>query len=197
MRAYYAVWKEKGNPTDIVGFQGYRKHIDIEDPYPSIWKEVGLERFQKYQEYLAWQGEQTIRNLLSRFSMIVTPSFPLIEQGGMAKDFCVSRSRNDWDTFVWLANQFERWEWDRSFVTSHWFITTRAVFNRFMKEWWAIFSELENFIKSRDACDPAYPPRALDFLTERFFTVWMHREESTMGGVRTVTLPLMICWGAK
>jgi hypothetical protein len=191
MRAYYDAWMSLEDP-DMIGFQGYRKHINFKSLWPPAWSEVSKQDFYQYQDWLAqWDGK-LIEDLLQQYEMIITPAFDLQSAGGMADDFCRSRSCLDWAAFMRVMDDHGPWEWDQPNVVSHWFMTTSAVFHRFMHFWWSVFSDLEMHITSADARDAAYPPRAFDYLTERFFTMWLKREK-----IKTITLPLMICWDAK
>jgi hypothetical protein len=138
-----------------------------------------------------WDG-QLIRDSLREHDIVITPPFDLRGAGGMKADFCRSRSAEDWEEFERVTAEHGFRNWEQPDVISHWFITTDRIFNHFMDNWWGVFSELEECVHSRDAHDPAYSPRAFDFLTERFFTMWLRQQE-----LKTIILPLMVCWDAK
>jgi hypothetical protein len=127
--------------------------------------------------------------------MIVTPSFNLDRQGGLSDDFIVSRSGQDWLEFKRVLNKFDDgWDWDIKHVTSHWFVCRWHLFDEFMSYWWEVFKELGPCIKSADAQgNTSYSSRALDFLTERFFTLWLAKRPE----IRLKTLPLLISWDAR
>jgi hypothetical protein len=192
MRAYYDVWKY-GLYRDVVGFQGYRKHLDLRPGHFPKWSEVSKEAFWAYQDWLVRHGAGTLACLMDDRDILITSAFDMRSQGGMAEDFCQSRSPKDWAKFVDIMDRYGTWDWYQPSVTPHWFVMTARVFNQFMELWWCVFSQLEPLIHSEDAHDGAYPPRAFDYLTERFFTVWLDSRKD----LRTRTLPLMICWDAK
>ena len=174
---------------------GYRKHINFRDSHMSGWEFVPPHIFYQYQDWLyKWDGG-TVEDMLRKYDIILTPSFSLQEQGGLADDFCRSRSPQDWIEFKRVLSKFDDdWDWDIKHVTSHWFVCPWWVFDEFMHYWWEVFQELDPCIKSLDALgNTAYATRALDFLTERFFTLWLAKRSD----LRTKTFPLMISWDAR
>ena len=133
MHAYYDVWRA-GIKPDIVGFMGYRKHINFRDSHMSGWEFVPPHIFYQYQDWLyKWDGG-TIEDMLRKYDIILTPSFSLQEQGGLADDFCRSRSPQDWIEFKRVLSKFDDdWDWDIKHVTSHWFVCPWWVFDEFMQ----------------------------------------------------------------
>lgn len=196
MNAYYTAWRatEWARP-DIIGFQAYRKHFNFRDHHMTGWEEVPSKTFYEYQDWLyKWDGG-SIEDFLEKYDMIVPPSFDLTAQGGLSTDFCRSRSPQDWIEFGDALNKVDvEWDWDIQHVTSHWFICKWPLFDEFMTDWWKVFKELEPCIMSQDASNNLpYTTRALDFLTERFFTLWL----ASRPNIRTKTFPLMIAWDAR
>jgi hypothetical protein len=197
MNCYYDVWRNGTiYPPDIIGFQAYRKHFNFRDYDEPGWKVVGPEYFYEYQDWLYKQDGSQIEELLNKYDMLITPSFDLAAQGGLSTDFRRSRSSEDWTEFMFAMENGSTvdWGWDINHVTSHWFVCKLALFNEFMNDWWTVFEELELCIKSEDATGgTAYTTRALDYLTERFFTLWL----ASRPDIRTKTLPLLISWEAR
>jgi hypothetical protein len=193
MNCYYDAWRSSRRP-DIIGFQAYRKHFNFRDYDEPGWKVVGPEYFYAYQDWLYKQDGSQIEELLSKYDMIITPPFDLTAQGGLAEDFSRSRSYEDWKVFArMMPKEYER-GWNINHVTSHWFVCKWALFDEFMTAWWKVFKELEPCIKSKDAMgNTPYASRAMDYLTERFFTLWL----ASRPDIRTKTLPLLISWDAR
>jgi hypothetical protein len=193
MNCYYDAWRSPIQPK-IVGFQAYRKHFNFRDHHMTGWEEVPTKTFYEYQDWLyKWDGG-AIEDFLDKYDMIVPPPFDLTAQGGLDEDFCRSRSYADWVAFVKVASKYHDFDYSINHVTSHWFICKWGLFSEFMAVWWNVFRELEPCIESKDAArNIPYASRALDFLTERFFTLWL----ASRSDLRTKTFPLMISWDAR
>ena len=191
MNCYYDVWSSPRQPK-IVGFQAYRKHFNFRDHHMTGWEEVIPAVFYDYQDWLyKWDGG-LIEDFLEKYDMIIPPPFDLTAQGGMARDFCQSRSVLDWWAF--RAAMGVDQDYNINHVTSHWFICKWGMFDEFMTAWWKVFKELEPWVKSKDAQgNEPYKTRCFDFLTERFFTLWLASHPS----IRTKVFPLMISWDAR
>jgi hypothetical protein len=191
MNCYYDVWRSPIQP-DIVGFQAYRKHLNFRDHHMTGWEEVQPKTFYEYQDWLyKWDGG-AIEDFLDKYDMIIPPAFDLTDQGGLTADFVQSRSKQDWLAFAKVMGN--DWKWDINYVTSHWFICKWPLFDQFMTDWWKVFEELEPCIHSEDALgNIPYAARSLDFLTERYFTLWL----ASRSDIRTKTFPLMISWDAR
>ena len=192
MNCYYDVWTSGHQSPDIIGFQAYRKHFNFRDHHMAGWEEVQPRAFYEYQDWLyKWDGG-AIEDFLDKYDMIIPPTFDLTAQGGLTADFCRSRSYQDWMAFVKVMGN--DWKWDINHVTSHWFVCKWPLFDEFMTDWWKVFKELEPCVKGEDANgNLVYFTRALDFITERFFTLWLAAHPS----IRTKTFPLMISWDAR
>jgi hypothetical protein len=196
MNCYYDAWLS-GERPDIIGFQAYRKHFCFTPGVPIGWRDTSLSEFYKYQDLLyEWDGdwiEELLQDSPYAYDMIITPPFDLTNQDGLTVDFCRSRSEQDWDMFM-AAMDYTDWDWNINHVTSHWFVCKWALFDEFMTAWWKVFKELEPCIKSKDAMgNTPYASRAMDYLTERFFTLWL----ASRPDIRTKTLPLLISWDAR
>jgi len=196
MNCYYDVWRSPIQP-DIVGFQAYRKHFNFRDHHMIGWQEVSTREFYEYQDWLyRWDGG-TIEDMLNKYDMIIPPPFDLTAQGGLSRDFCASRSWADWKAFREIMGGSDAtggWDWNINHVTSHWFVCKWGMFDEFMTAWWKVFKELEPCVKSEDAQgNEPYKTRCFDFLTERFFTLWLASHPS----IRTKVFPLMISWEAR
>jgi hypothetical protein len=198
MNCYYDIWvRGQVKQPKIVGFQAYRKHFNFRDHHMTGWEEVPTKTFYEYQDWLyKWDGG-AIEDFLDKYDMIIPPPFDLTAQGGLSADFCRSRSWADWRAFREVMagpDAIGGWDWNIGHVTSHWFVCKWPLFDEFMTDWWKVFKELEPRVKSEDAQgNEPYKTRCFDFLTERFFTLWLASHPS----IRTKVFPLMISWEAR
>jgi hypothetical protein len=158
------------------------------------WEEVPTKTFYEYQDWLyKWDGG-AIEDFLDKYDMIIPPPFDLTAQGGLTADFFKSRSGQDFLAFAKVVSKYHCVDFNINHVTSHWFICKWPLFDEFMAVWWKVFRELEPCVKSEDATgNTVYVTRALDYLTERFFTLWL----ASRPDIRSKTFPLMISWDAR
>ena len=77
------------------------------------------------------------------------------------------------------------------YIHNMFFVTSAPQFRAYMRFWWDTCTKLEPLVTSEDAVDPSYKARAMAFLSERIFGMWLHRS-----GLSYVELPLLICWDA-
>jgi len=185
-RAMYWVWKNA--PLDIVGFHGYRKHIDFRGDATG-WTAVSLPAFRAYQEWLAgWDGADVV-SLLRQCDIIVTSPYRCAAGEDMTSDFQRSRSPRDWAALQEVMGG--GFEYRLPYIHNMFFVTTAPLFRAYMRFWWGVCQRLEPLVTSEDATDPAYRARAMAYLSERIFGMWLHRS-----GLAYVELPLLICWDA-
>ncbi len=191
MRAFDGIWRHPLPNMDIVGFQGYRKHINFRDPTPG-WSMVHLPHFQAYQDWLyQWDGK-LIQDLLVDYDIIVTDPFDVRFDGDITDNFRRSRSPRDWACLEEVAAHHIKLDFHMLNVTSHFFVTTMPVWTRFMEVWWQVFSELEPLVTAEDAHDGAYKALPLAYLSEFFFSMWL-----AQSGLKQKIMPLLVCWDAR
>ena len=191
MRAPYWIWKNRDD-LDIIGFHGYRKLLSFIPHGEPKWLDVSLDEFRKYQEWLSkWDGAH-IQWLLSQYDIIVTTPFDCSYNGDIGEDFRRSRSHDDWTVFedVMPYTKME-YMYTKHIYPMH-FVTRAPVFNRFMEWWWPRAEEMRSRIKSIDVQDPAYKQRAMAYLSERIFSMWLDKS-----GLSLFKVPLVRCWDAK
>lgn len=191
-RAYYHVWKY-WQPKGIVGFQGYRKHFNFRDDIGDYtWAISSLAAFKDYQEWLfKWDGKGIV-NMLKTYDILCTVPFDVRYNIDMTEDFNRSRSSEDWKALVWVMSKYGDFDFHLPYIDNPFFITTAPIFKLFMQFWWKIVEELDPLVKSLDAQHSDYPPRAMAFLSERIFGIWLDAQNLNVGRV-----PLLICWEAK
>jgi Domain of unknown function (DUF4422) len=192
-RAHYFVWRNKPD-LEIVGFQGYRKHINFRDALGG-WTTVPLPYFREYQSWLRdWDGIG-LREILGQYDILVTDPFDISYNLDMTTDFKRSASASDWEAMMSVMRRHGVFDYRLPFITSHsMYVTKAAVFRDWMAFWWSVVSELEPLVKSPDPGPrpDIYVPRAMAFLSERIFSIWLHSS-----GLKVKTLPLLTCWDAK
>lgn len=200
IRAMYYVWKNMPD-LDLVGFQGRRKLFDFRgDPSPGTpygppsWSVVQLPYFDKYQQWLrTWDGAG-IEEIMATHDIIITEPFDVSYNVDMTEDFYRSASRRDWDAMMKVMSKYGTFNFHIPYITSHnMYVTTAAIFRRYMEFWWPIAQELDPLILSTDPGPrpDIYLTRVQAFLFERMFSIWLYSS-----GLKQKQVPLMICWEA-
>jgi hypothetical protein len=212
MIVQYAVWRG-GDPVwckdkpvkniynylaaeDIIGFQGYRKHLDFRfgRQVSGNWYDVDPIEFRQYQNWQEDHAGPNIETLLKDCDILTNPPYDVMHNGGMRKDFYQSASETDWYLMEHILRKHGITDFDLPTVTSYCVFTgTGKVFDEWMKFWWEVVCELTATLPV--TCpDPGprpdiYLPRRMAFLSERIYSLWLHRS-----GLRTKALPLIVCW---
>jgi hypothetical protein len=191
MRAHYWVWKNKPR-LDIVGFQHYRKHFNFRGDTVG-WAEVSLPMFRDYQDWLrCWDGATAI-DLLAEHDILVTPPFDVSYNGNTAEDYKLTRSPADWEVLAEALYRRGYTDLTEQQITCHnMFMAPAHIFRGYMQFWWDLCREIEPAIKTLDAKKDDTPARAMAFLSERIFSLWLHSAK-----LKVKTIPLLICWGAR
>jgi hypothetical protein len=191
MGAPYTVWKHGAIPP-IIGFHGYRKQLNFRDELVHQgWFDTDLLTFREYQRWLAAQPGVTFNKLLVEHDILVVEPFDCKHNNGMAEDFALTRSENDWEALEAVMNEHGEFNFDTNFIRPMHFVCRDYVFHRWMRFWDKVRQELEPLILSEDAVTPEYPSRAMAFLSERIWSLWL---DSTM--LRVKEFPLLRCWDA-
>ena len=191
MGAPYTIWKHTPVPP-IIGFHGYRKQINCRDELVHQgWFDTDLLTFREYQRWLAAQPGVTFNKLLVEHDILVVEPFDCKHNNGMAEDFALTRSENDWEALEAVMNEHGEFNFDTNFIRPMHFVCRDYVFHRWMRFWDKVRQELEPLILSEDAVTPEYPSRAMAFLSERIWSLWL---DSTM--LRVKEFPLLRCWDA-
>jgi hypothetical protein len=198
MAAPYSIWKEEKVPQ-IIGFHGYRKHINFRDPMEINsgqlapgWAAVDLETFRAYQRWLVdWDALRITHDWLLCNDVLTVEPFDCSYNGGMAKDYAISRSEQDWKVLESILGErgFGREDFDTPYIRPMHFVCRDFVFCNFMRFWNDVRKELELRVYSDDARSPEAQTRALAFLSERIWSIWLDHAP-----VRIKTFPLMISW---
>jgi hypothetical protein len=191
MGAPYTAWKYMAVPP-IIGFHGYRKHIVFDARVPLGWYEATLPSFQAYQSWLAQQRSSFFTKLLSTADVLTVTPFNCSYNHGMAKDYCISRSEEDWNALQSVMEKHGDFNFDTPFIRPMHFVCRDHVFLRWMRFWDKVRKELEPLVLSKDAVTPEYPQRAMAFLSERIWSLWL---DST--GLLVQEFPLLISWDSQ
>lgn len=191
MCAQYYLWITRKD-IDIVGFQGYRKHLYFKNDRAG-WEDCDIHTFLSYQKWLSeWSGDK-IRWLLKKHNIIVTPPFDLKYNVDISEDYRRSRSSEDWDAFMAVMGVRAKFDWHLPFVRNFFFVTTNDIFQEWMTFWWDVCFDLDPLVKSEDTDNEVYKKRPMAYLSERMFTLWLeyHRKQ-----LCPVEVPLLTCWDA-
>jgi hypothetical protein len=191
MNAPYTVWKHTPVPP-IVGFHGYRKHIYFRDELVhQRWFDTDLLTFKDYQRWLAEQSGITFNKMLIEHDILVVEPFNCGYNGGMAKDYILSRSPRDWRALEGVMSDHGQFNFDTHFIRPMHFVCRDYVFHRWMRFWDKVRLELEPLVLADDAVTEDYPKRAMAFLSERVWSLWLDQSN-----LRVQEFPLLICWDA-
>lgn len=200
MAAPFHIWGEPSLP-EIIGFHGYRKMLNFRDTMASqeglgklvsSWVEVDINQFNAYKDWLReWPGTGIPLQLLD-YDLLTVEPFNCSYNGNMGNDYAVSRSAQDWQALEGVLRNHGVQNFNTHLIRPMHFVCRSHVFSRWMRFWNLVRQEVEPLIKSADAKDPAYPPRALAMLSERIWSLWVDHS-----ALRVKTLPLLICWDAR
>ncbi|HUD11905.1 MAG TPA: DUF4422 domain-containing protein [Candidatus Saccharimonadia bacterium] len=189
MNAPYTVWKHTPVPP-IVGFHGYRKHIMFRDEPPG-WRDIPLNAFKDYQRWLSEEPASHFNKLLIAADVLTVEPFNCGYNGGMAKDYILSRSPRDWRALEGVMSDHGQFNFDTHFIRPMHFVCRDYVFHRWMRFWDKVRLELEPLVLADDAVTEDYPKRAMAFLSERVWSLWLDQSN-----LRVQEFPLLICWDA-
>lgn len=200
MAAPYFLWQERASLPKIIGFHGYRKMLNFRDSFMHVgpckmapgWEEVSLDRFGEYKGWLSEWGAYSLPPTLEKYDLLTVEPFNCAYNGNMFKDYCVSRSRDDAAVLEIELKKIGLSMESTALIRPMHFVCSSYTFSQFMRFWNEIRGAIEPQIKSADARDPGYPPRALAMLSERIWSLWVDQAK-----LRIKTLPLMICWDAR
>jgi hypothetical protein len=199
MIAQYGVWQgitdRYFKDDDIIGFQGYRKHLDfrIDRKVGGDWVSLDPLEFRQYQNWQQEHAGPNIEAMLTRTDILTNPPYDVTHNGDIRRDFAVSASLTDWQEMERVLRRHGIVQFDIPTVTSYCVFTgTGKIFDEWMKFWWEVVCELTATLPA--TCpDPGprpdiYLPRRMAFLSERIYSLWLANS-----GLRTKALPLLFC----
>jgi hypothetical protein len=202
MAPLYHIWKHKDalEPEwpvpPIIGFHGYRKHINFRDQHAVLsWEEVDAMRFRAYQEWLIKELTGDKLNLILHapdVDVITVKPFNCSYNLNIAEDYRRSRSAADWAVFEDVMKAHGTFDFSTPFIRPMHFVCEDYIFFKWMRFFDKVRQDLEPLIKSKDAHNELYPLRALAFLAERMWSLWLDTS-----GFRIKEFPLMICWSPQ
>lgn len=208
MVAQYFMWRGKDlvyppipatpqfKPDDIIGFQGYRKHLDFRLRRDVKGDFVSLDALE-FRQYQIWQQDcagPNIEFLLQDCDILTNPPYSVAHNKGIKEDWCISASATDWAEMERVMKQYGEFDFNIPTVTSYCVFTgTHTVFDEWMTFWWKVVCELVQTLPV-PCPDPGprpdiYLPRRMAFLSERIYSLWLASSR-----LRTQALPLIVCW---
>jgi hypothetical protein len=200
MIAQFGVWQGIDDNNikydDIVGFQGYRKHLDfrLRREVKGDWVSLDPIEFRQYQIWQADHAAQNIAFLLQDCDILTNPPYDVTHNGGLKQDWIKSASIIDWKIMENILRVAGVDDFDIPTVTSYCVFTgTGETFDKWMNFWWpiarALIEELPPTCPDPGPRPDIYLPRRLAFLSERVYSLWLHSRK-----IRTKPLPLLVCW---
>ena len=189
-RAHYGAWhkyRDAGNPPDMIGFFAYRYYLWDSSWFPlsphgdnipppgaaPSWCKVLKQDFDVYRTFLStWDGT-AIKEQLARCDIL--QSAPItVGHGGIINDFmkhCGSRGDGQALEEVTKKHGFYEFASDKIY---HWILITHwPIFDRMMREMEPLRLELHERCKGLDSGNPAYKIRAMDYVMERVYPLWL------------------------
>jgi hypothetical protein len=195
MLAQYWQWRHGDLEPYIIGFQGYRKHLDFRlgREVKGPWVSVTPIEFRQYQ---LWQQDcagPNIEYMLKDHDILVAPAFDVSYNVNIAEDFKRSASVADWNELERTMKRYGEFDFAFTGVPGYCNLTTTgAIFNQWMKLWWKVVCDLT--LALPETCGdpgpnpPVYMARRMAYLSERLFAIWLHSS-----GLRVKYLPHLIC----
>jgi hypothetical protein len=202
MCAQYAVWQGlvlAADANSIVGFQGYRKHLDFR-PGATVkgdWVDMTMAEFKAYQEWQKHYAAPNIEFDLRDADILTAPPFDVSYNTNIEEDFKLSASATDWEHMKKTMLRFGDFDFSIKYVVGYCnIVTTVDVFNKWMTLWNMVRAYLERSM-FYPCPDPGprpdiYLPRRMAFLSERIFSIWL-----ASSGLKAQQLPLLVCWEYK
>jgi Domain of unknown function (DUF4422) len=185
MRCQYHAWRHCQD-YDIIGFHGYRKHIDFFGGELK-WHNISSSAFRAYQQRLTkWNGD-SLRNIMKHHKVVVTPPFHV--GCGMAEDFRRSRSAADWKALEEIMGP--GFDYDTPEIHGTFWVMQKRTFQEFMEFWWGVVVQLVPRLGTDDNPQQDYRGRDVAFLSERIASLWIQKHTETL---KPVEMPLLISW---
>ena len=217
MRAHYYVWKNKILELDYVGFHHYRRAFlfdfmmeanatsevaqmcavkakDRTIPPPPVDRAT----FDRYLEWLQnWKlgNISKFKNWVKHFDIIV-PRGQLLP-GTIGEQYAQCHSLQDWQDLIQILQDHRRFDKVRHcldfeisyIIPCNMFLMRASIFQDYMEFWYDVMTVLEGSVEVKR--DP-YQSRALGFLSERVFTIYLHHLRIERPMLRVAELPYLV-----
>jgi hypothetical protein len=205
-RCHYWVWKNAPQ-SEYVGFQIrrrvflYQPMIGPQHPMEGLSNEMHANPMQQVANVSVVQFVEYLQNIpQSQYGWewvknwdVIVPR-PLILNQTLAEHYRDKHRAIDWEIFSVLLRKRGLDDGRLPFLTAfHSFIMRWELFERHMQDYWEIIQEAEGLICLPPSGDER---RAFGFLTERWFTVWLHRLRCREPQLRVLTLPVLFAEAA-
>lgn len=204
MRCHYWVWRNDRPETRVV-FQHYRRAflfqpiIEANSEFGALSESaymhphlqvMGVQQadFCRYLEWLDGDGGAQLAEWLGDVDIVVPR--PLVLPATLADHYCADHRASDWEMFVDVLASENLNPAPLPYLTAlNSFAMSAQLFDEYMELWWRVMSVLR-----RSICLPRvgdYQRRSLAFLSERLFTVWLHRLRIERLELRIITMPVL------
>jgi hypothetical protein len=176
MRAHFWIWKNK-NPMFWVGFQHYRRYLDLRNTDSRA--KIEVTEPQPQEEIPAWVED---------FDVIVPRAWQMNRNLTVGEQFCEAHGNEAWNQMLALVPDFERYSKRNSYHVCNIFLTRWEIFARYMEFWWDLSQSL---LRTVSVPENSYQHRILGFLSERIWSFWLDREQERTG-IKIFEVPLML-----
>lgn len=161
MRAHYWIWKT-GEKTPRVGFQHYRRYLDLRNTDHRATIEV--KDPQPQLEIPAWTED---------FDVIVPRAWQMDRNLTVGEQFCEAHGTQAWNELMALVPDFKRFANRTSYHVCNIFLTRWEIFAEYMDFWYSISLSL---LRTVAVPEEGYQSRLFAFLSERIWSFWLERE---------------------
>lgn len=166
MRAHYFAWRNLTSGLTHIGFQHYRRWLDFGARVGPVAAVADAHLFNftmRHGEVPPWVEKAD-----------VVTAQPWRFKTSLAEHYTSAHRKGDWDAFRAETPLAEYARDRRSFRPCNIFVMRVSEFDRYMRFWWRLMQRIECRI---EPLPEGYQGRALAFLSERIFSLWVDRED--------------------
>jgi Domain of unknown function (DUF4422) len=188
MRCHYHVWKNRlwpGDSDNYVGFQHYRRQFMAPESGFEAQFVCGPDAYKLHAATPAPAWPEYIGDA----DIIAARRVPALATLGA--DYARSHSGDDWEIFRLCLIGRKRAIADviNWINPCNMFIMRQWLFAWYMADWWRVMSKVKQHIQPPLT---GYQSRTFGFMSERYFTIWLHHAVSSAPELRVRELPVLI-----
>jgi len=190
LRAHYWVWKNLSHePNEVVGFQHYRRCLFLPplvngenaNSLPNVYDNPDM--FDSYTNSSIY-----IPGNLYGYDFIVAKAWQF--DISIGEEYCRSHVPEHWAAMLRSAPELIDYAKDcNSYNVCTMFITSRRWFEKFMSFWWRLMCDVVPRITIPVT---GYQSRAIGFLSERIFGLWLKMQENEHKQFKFAEVPLLM-----